>query len=72
MPRLARLMAVERIRALTLSDEIETANKRCNVSVWTRANWMRISRKGLGASSRNNKRRYRALAGAGPPPQTCA
>ena len=27
MPRLARLMAVERIRALTLSDEIETANK---------------------------------------------
>ena len=27
MPRLARLMAVERIRALTLSDEIETASK---------------------------------------------
>lgn len=27
MPRLARLMAVERIRALTLSDEIETANR---------------------------------------------
>jgi LuxR family maltose regulon positive regulatory protein len=28
MPRLARLMAVERIRALTLSDEIETAGKK--------------------------------------------
>jgi ATP/maltotriose-dependent transcriptional regulator MalT len=30
MPRLAQLMAVERIRALTLSDEIKTANKEMN------------------------------------------
>ena len=66
MPRLVRLMSVERIRALTLSDEIGPALEEMG-SIGLEPNKLDAgsARRRLGASSRDNKRGNRALAGAG-------